>query len=84
MFELVEGDEYRQDLRLFQEEAEPLAESMLDQLSEIVSNQQDSLASELQAARPQSQFGAVADAIRRNTSDGCWYPYGQTLAAANR
>lgn len=49
MFELVEGDQYRQDLRLFQNEAEPLAESMLDQLSEIVSDQQDSLASELRA-----------------------------------
>lgn len=49
MFELVTGDEYRQDLQLFQNEAEPLAELMLNQLSEIVSNQQNVLARELQA-----------------------------------
>ena len=49
MFEIVDSDEYRQDLRLFQDEAEPLAESMLNQLEEIVTGQQDILAQELQA-----------------------------------
>ena len=49
MFEIVDSDSYRQDLQLFQNEAEPIAEAMLEQLSRIVADQQNVLASELQA-----------------------------------
>ncbi|MDB9527517.1 SpoIIE family protein phosphatase [Oscillatoria sp. CS-180] len=49
MFDIVDSDQYRQDLFLFQEQAEPLAESMLNQLKQIVTDQQVDLAQELQA-----------------------------------
>lgn len=48
MFELLEGDRYRQDLYLFRNEAEPRAEEMLVLLDEIVTEQQADLAAELQ------------------------------------
>ena len=48
MFEVVDSDEYRQDLLLFQSQAEPLAQSMLEQLKQVVTEQQDTLARELQ------------------------------------
>ncbi|MGK7925096.1 MAG: ATP-binding protein [Spirulina sp.] len=47
LFVIVESDRYRQDLYLFRDRAEPLAESMLVLLAEIVENQQDRLEIEL-------------------------------------
>jgi two-component system sensor histidine kinase ChiS len=51
MFNVVEGNQYRQDLFLFRKEAEPLAESMLRLLEEIVADQQSILKLELLAGR---------------------------------
>ena len=47
MFEAVDGDAYRQDLLLFQSQAEPLAQDMLQQLKQVVTDQQQTLAEEL-------------------------------------
>ena len=47
MFDIVEGDRYREDLYLFGTEAEPLAAEMLSLLEEIVASQQRTLATEL-------------------------------------
>ena len=47
MFDIVEGDRYREDLYLFGTEAEPLAADMLSLLEEIVASQQRTLATEL-------------------------------------
>ncbi|MBD1919930.1 HAMP domain-containing protein [Microcoleus sp. FACHB-831] len=49
MFEIVEGEHYREDLFLFRQETEPLTEKMLSLLNEIVASQQHALTSELQA-----------------------------------
>ncbi|MEQ9233584.1 SpoIIE family protein phosphatase [Coleofasciculus sp. E2-BRE-01] len=50
MFEIVESDRYRQELFLLKTQAEPLAEDMLSQLDQIVTDQQLMLAQELKKA----------------------------------
>ncbi|MEM8502932.1 MAG: ATP-binding protein [Cyanobacteria bacterium P01_D01_bin.1] len=50
LFELVESDQYRQDLFLFSTEAEPLANRMLVELDRIVTKRQDALSQELQVS----------------------------------
>jgi len=47
LFTTVESDEYRQDLVILREEAEPLAEDMLENLDAIVQTQQTALAADL-------------------------------------
>ncbi|MEM9090654.1 MAG: ATP-binding protein [Cyanobacteria bacterium P01_F01_bin.53] len=47
LFKTVEGDRYREDLFVFNTQAEPLAAEMLTLLEEIVTNQQHLLAYEL-------------------------------------
>jgi signal transduction histidine kinase len=47
LFEIVEGDRYREDLYLFQAEAEPLADDMINQLEEIVLIEQLALTNDL-------------------------------------
>lgn len=48
LFEIVEGEHYREDLFLFRQETEPLTDKMLTLLDEIVASQQDALTFELQ------------------------------------
>lgn len=50
MFEVVNSYRYRQNLYLFRGEAEPLAESMLQQLDAIVKDQEATLKEELKAS----------------------------------
>ncbi|MGK7888571.1 MAG: ATP-binding protein [Leptolyngbyaceae cyanobacterium] len=47
LFEIVEGDRYRQDLFIFRTEAEPLATEILQELEQIVDNTYQSLSQEL-------------------------------------
>lgn len=48
LFEIVEGEHYREDLFLFRQETEPLTDKMLTLLDEIVANQQNALTFELE------------------------------------
>jgi signal transduction histidine kinase/DNA-binding NarL/FixJ family response regulator len=50
MFEIVNGDRYREDLYLFETQAEPLADEMLTLLTDIVEEQQQHLTSHLQSS----------------------------------
>lgn len=50
LFTLVEGSRYREDLFIFKTEAEPLAEQMLNLLSQVVESEQQELTAELQAS----------------------------------
>ncbi|MBE9042660.1 response regulator [Oscillatoriales cyanobacterium LEGE 11467] len=49
MFDIVEGDRYREDLYVFGTDAEPLAAEMLGLLEEIVISQQSALTAELES-----------------------------------
>ncbi|MEB3359330.1 MAG: ATP-binding protein [Synechococcales bacterium] len=49
--QIVESDQFRQDLFLFQSQAEPLTQEMLQLLNAIVEDQQLALAGELQAGK---------------------------------
>ena len=51
LFSIIESDEYRTDLYLFRTQSEPLVETMLSLLDEIVSNQHYLLVSELEKGR---------------------------------
>ncbi len=48
---IVESDRYRQDLFIFQSQAEPLTQEMLASLNAIVTNQQTALSTELQSGQ---------------------------------
>ncbi len=51
MFEIVEGEQRRQDLYIFSTQAEPLANEMLGMLQTIVASQQQALSTELTTAK---------------------------------
>lgn len=63
LFDLVEGDQRRQDLYLFRETAEPLALEMIAILDEIVADEQNRLAKELrrgQGEQVQAQWQTLS------------------------
>ncbi len=65
MFEILEGDRWREDLYLFRTEALPLAANMLQALGELTNNQQDQLRTELNQGRV-----GLENANRQNLAGG--------------